>query len=161
MESLLPPLPVHEFEMLTDLAAGRGGWEGVVRRRGGREGGGGTMEGGWGRAGEEGGRGAMEEQGGQGAGRIHTGNPHHLTPRYMRRHWRRILIQCSTMHFDAVSNKWKVQWGQDSRGDELKRGEGLGGQEWMFEGVDEMGKRFGGPRDKNGDRIKVRERVSR
>lgn len=146
-ESLLPPLPVHEFARLQDLAAGREGWEGVARRRGR-----GMVEGGGEGMGEGGGQAEAEAEG----ERHKRGkNPHHLTPRYMRRHWSRILTQCSTMHFDTVSNTWKVQWGRDLRGDELKRVDGLGGQEWMFEGVDERGKKLGGLQREDG---KGRER---
>jgi len=75
--------------------------------------------------------------------RIQAHNPHHLTPRLMRRYWRTLLTQCSTMHFDALNNKWKVTWGKDVREESIRKGEGLGGKGWMFEGVDEAGKMVG------------------
>ncbi|MCJ1245707.1 hypothetical protein MMC30_002911 [Trapelia coarctata] len=164
LDRLLPPLPLYEFERLRDLASGRAKWEGVVpRRRAPTESGGRATELGE-RDTELGKRGTdpgiqmpndprrekthLPRQEPQQLPRLGTTlpgqrnpqDPHHLTPRLMRRFWNRLLLQCSTMHFDALSGKWKVRWGRDVREEGMRHGLGLDGAGWMFEGCDEGGR---------------------
>ena len=120
LASVLPSLPHHEYERLHELASGKLQWSGPVRRRGSPL--------------------RLERKKKQ--------SPHTLTPRFMRRLWTEVLLECSTVHWDAVKGKWKVQWGRRPRDVALKEAalkvvttEG-GTKNWMFKGVDESGKRF-------------------
>ncbi|MCJ1378674.1 hypothetical protein MMC17_001773 [Xylographa soralifera] len=114
--SVLPPLPRGEWERLRDLAAGRREWGGVVPRRG---------------------------KGGRGVGRVGGENPHALTPRFMRRLWERVFVQCPVMEWDGEAGAWGVRWGKVERGG---RGRSVAGRVndtmFLFEGVDEDGRRL-------------------
>ena len=115
-ESVLPPLPRGEWERLRDLAAGRVRWGGVVPRRG-RE--------------------------AAAAGRVSGENPHALTPRYMRRLWGKVFVQCPVMEWDGKAGGWVVRWGKVERGGSGGLGEGrVHDAMLVFEGVDEDGRRL-------------------
>ncbi|MCJ1282169.1 hypothetical protein MMC26_001492 [Xylographa opegraphella] len=121
--SVLPPLPRAEWERLRGLAAGRGAWGGAVMRRAGAGPGRGD---GVGRTGWE--------------RRAGAGNPHVLSRRFMRRMWERVFVQCPVMEWDAGVGGWMVKWGEVERG---RRGARGVGPMFLFEGVDEEGRRVG------------------
>ncbi|KAL2351325.1 hypothetical protein BJ546DRAFT_996473 [Cryomyces antarcticus] len=129
---VLPPLPPHEWDNLQSLALGNTKFTGRVPRRPGivnesevpR-----TLRN----------HAAITAATGEGDG------PHNLTPRYMRRMWARVFMQCPRMSYDAEWKNWKVEWGsvpgfqpddstwdvdEDERKSLLK----------LFEGVDAKGK---------------------
>ncbi|MCJ1431642.1 hypothetical protein MMC27_000997 [Xylographa pallens] len=114
--SVLPPLPRGEWERLRDLAAGRRPWGGVVPRRG---------------------RAVWR------AGRVNGENAHALTPRYMRRLWEKVFVQCPVMEWEGKAGAWVVRWGKVERGG---RGRSRNGRVhdamFLFEGVDEDGRRL-------------------
>ncbi|MCJ1463122.1 hypothetical protein MMC07_001727 [Pseudocyphellaria aurata] len=68
------------------------------------------------------------------------GNPHRLTPRFMRRMWATIFAQCSCITWDEVGMKWTVHWGgHESKQDTLNNHRSLPLDMSLFEGVDERG----------------------
>ncbi|TKA82042.1 hypothetical protein B0A49_00180 [Cryomyces minteri] len=98
LERVLPPLPPHEWENLQSLALGNTKFRGPVPRRPG------TVDG------SEvpltlRNHAAMTAATGEGDG------PHNLTPRYMRRMWARVFLQCPRMSYDAGWKNWKIEWG--------------------------------------------------
>ncbi|KAF2456272.1 hypothetical protein BDY21DRAFT_59381 [Lineolata rhizophorae] len=69
---------------------------------------------------------------------------HHITPRFMRRIYRRIWAICPMMVWDAESQTWDVKWGeQPVPKHAISSSRTAPSMDWsaMFEGVDEKGKR--------------------
>lgn len=136
LDSIMPPMPVEEWERIKDLASGVKREELVPRRK----------------------RAGMVENDysdaelclplkkrlssskmGDGRGRGSMTNPHQITQRYMRRMWTSIFKHCSCMTWDVEEKTWKVQWG----GPQAKRDNlntvGVHLDMSFFEGVDEAG----------------------
>ena len=67
--------------------------------------------------------------------------PHELTPRYIRRLWEKVLVQCPMMQLDGKAwGGWDVRWGDAGAQREVVLvTEGRGASD-MFEGVDEAGR---------------------
>ena len=133
LDRIMPPLPEAEWDNLYMRASGQSPWEGPVARRK------------W--VGEP----DDEAQGQMTGEKLETslkevrGNPHKITPRYMRRLWAKIFQVCPVMKPDETKKSgWEVLWGDihDLGSTQFVlgiRGKGDGGSN-MFEGVDEDGK---------------------
>ena len=85
LKKILPPLPLQEWERLRDLAHGKIVWPGPPPRR---------------------------NKTGRVARRVNQSNPHLLTPRFMRRMWSSIFLQCPLLFWDPKKSSWTVKWGK-------------------------------------------------
>lgn len=84
LDRVLPPLPLQEWEHLRNLAHGKVAWTRPPPRRGN------LLP-------------VLPEDG--------SSHPHQITPRYMRRLWAKIFVQCPVMSWDGSKSKWIVNWG--------------------------------------------------
>ena len=116
LEKVLPPLPESAWTRLRDLATGCIPWEGPVPRRAGHKG--------------------FEFE-----SRI-LGNAHVITPRYMRRMWARIFLQCPKVDYDLEAGRWTAKWGSLQAAEVLPIVK-AGDIDPMFTGVNTNGKVIG------------------
>ena len=113
LDKVLPPLPGWAWTRLRDLATGRIPWEGPVPRRAGHQ--------------------EFEFK------NRNLGNAHEITPRYMRRMWARIFLQCPKVHYDTEAEQWTVKWGSLEAA-EVVSTVNTGKADPMFSGVNSNGK---------------------
>lgn len=155
-EKLLPPLPVEEWERLRDLCIGNIPWDGLVKRR--------TCHVGhspmekmkihcvpdrtrFGRMQWQALSSTLKKKDTETSmvkdsqGRRINGNfPHNLTPRYMRRLWMKIFLQCPTMALDPNTNKWRVQWGTNKQIHGAKAPRSPDTEDlFIWQGIDDLG----------------------
>lgn len=142
LDTIMPPLPMEEWERLKDLANGVIQEEVPRRKRGGM--------------GENDfsdakpslplrTRVVSSNQGQALTIKRRKGpraNPHRITQRYMRRMWTSIFKRCSCMTWDVEEKKWNVQWGGPQTKNHSLNTVGLQLDMSLFEGVDEDGKVF-------------------
>lgn len=142
LDKIRPPLPKEEWERLRDLATGVRKEVLIQRRK--RAGMGeskfnGTLYGepffpprthSW--------SDLAESPQGERRGGVLT-NFHQLTPRYRRRMWTSIFVQCPCMTWDAVEGKWTVQWGNQQIEEYRANIPGRSVAMSVFEGVDKHG----------------------
>ena len=126
LERLMPPLPESEWKHLEELTTGNLEWTRRPQRVRGT--------GSW----EESHRGLSESLKRQ---------AHELTPRYMRRMWARVFVQCPLMRWNSDRLRWDVQWGRvdEQKGLVLSTSKPLAGT--AFEGVDVAGRMLKAPKD--------------
>lgn len=122
LDRTMPPLPAKEWESLRKLAAGEVILGRPARRKSQSE---------------------REEVGSAGfmTGQNYLSRPHELTPRYLRRLWAKIFLQCPLMtRNDSKQSGWDISWGdvEDDANTVLGPGGQLGNT--LFEGVDDRGK---------------------
>ncbi|MCJ1479716.1 hypothetical protein MMC13_008402 [Lambiella insularis] len=121
MESILPPLPTTEWERLRGLVTGQLPWSRPPRRRGP----------------------ISAELANLYNKESYSRESHHLTPRYMRRMWAKIYVQCPIMIWNAESKKWAVQWGKTGNTiitRAVRKPDA--GDDMFYSGVDDEGRRF-------------------
>ena len=115
LDKISPPLPIHEWRRLRDLALGESEWSGPITRRGNSL---------------------------QTLSISNVRNPHQLTARYMKRLWSKVFIQCPIMTWDNTKSQWRVRWGDVNGPRPYSVPERESDQRLMlFQGVDETGKR--------------------
>lgn len=104
LERVLPPLPKDEWERLRGLAKGEIVEDMIVKRR----------------------SSVLQHEDGQGVshvleavvagGRVPTQRVerdiHRITPRFMRRVWQKVFVQCPLMDWDGNKERWTVVWGE-------------------------------------------------
>ena len=119
LNKILPPLPQQEWEHLRDLANGKIIWPGPKPRR---------------------------NKSGRVAGRMKKSNPHLLTPRFMRRLWGKIFVQCPLLLWDPKKSSWTVKWGRLGRYWDSSKSNTIVDMEMpLFDGVSDTGRRLRKP----------------
>lgn len=147
LDKLMPPLPQTEWTRLTELVSGQIKWEGLPKRRPGRPLNPNQLCGPQLEA-------VLDAEGSNlpfsvvrravledalllsplNKRFLGRDRPHHLTLRYMRRLWTRVLSQSCVMAWDETYKKWVLTWGYKCSGF-------MAENEAMFAGVDMHGKR--------------------
>ena len=116
LNKILPPLPQQEWERLRDLAHGKIAWPGPKPRR---------------------------NKTGRVAARTDKSNPHLLTPRFMRRLWGKIFVQCPLLLWDPQKSSWTVRWGRLGKyWDSSKFNTIIDLEIPLFDGVSDTGRRL-------------------
>ncbi|KAL9116950.1 MAG: hypothetical protein Q9187_006517 [Circinaria calcarea] len=110
LDKVLPPLPLQEWEHLRNLAHGRVAWRRPPPRRGN------LLP-------------VLPEDG--------PSHPHQITPRYMRRLWAKIFVQCPVMSWDGSKSEWVVDWGTVETTTLQETGED---KSMLFQGINNDGK---------------------
>lgn len=151
LDKVMPPLPESDWNRLRDLALGRVPWEGPIKRR--------TCVAQ--SKGEDTKSNIDQDQpadisditplvGGSSVSenyeifekenrKLLRNSPHTLTPRYMRRLWGKIFLQCPMMEWDIIGHRWRVKWGSLQRSKEVILDQSGRINMDMFKGVDEDG----------------------
>lgn len=162
LESLLPPLPEHEWRRLRDLVHGTKRWDGPVPRR-------------------PGSRLLLNQESTlltptflkaplvkkEHHQIVFKEPPQSLNVRAMRRLWARVFYQCPYMWWDAEQGAWQVEWGASFMPNQGLKKPSAKIQMYLFGGVDQQGKVIPSPSEgsangeqkdwKNFDRAKPRE----
>ena len=121
LERLMPPLPKSEWKRLEGLATGRVAWTQRPRRANGLH----YPE---------------NETGGlNGPSKPTMRASHDVNPRYMRRMWANVFVQCPLMRWNSDRMKWDVQWGRVDEKKSLVLNSNKPLDFAPFEGVDEAG----------------------
>lgn len=149
LDKVMPPLPESDWNRLRDLALGQAPWEGPMKRR--------TRVA---QRKDEDTESNIDQPadisditplvGGSSVSesyeiferenrKLLRNSPHTLTPRYMRRLWGKIFLQCPMMEWDTVGRRWRVKWGSLQRSKEVILGQPGRINMDMFKGVDEDG----------------------
>lgn len=149
LEKVLPPLPESDWNRLRDLALGQAPWEGPMKRRTPLTQ---TKVKGPSRNGNQpvnineitphfGASSVLEnnEIFKEENRKLLGSNPHTLTPRFMRRLWGQVFLQCPMMKWDAERCRWDVKWGSLQRSKEVILGQPGRINMDIFRGVDEKG----------------------
>ena len=122
LERLMPPLPESEWKRLEGLASGRVPWTARPRRATGPHGS------------------DKELYGLNVPSKPMTRASHDVHPRYMRRMWANVFVQCPLMRWNSDRMRWDVQWGRVDGENSLVLNSNKPLDFAPFEGVDEAGR---------------------
>ena len=122
LERLMPPLPEEEWKRLQGLATGREAWAKRPRRANGLH--------------------CSEKESDvlNGPSNSMMRASHDVNPRYMRRMWANVFVQCPLMRWNSDRMKWDVQWGRVDEQKDLVLNSNKSFDFAPFEGVDEVGR---------------------